>query len=92
MDEARWKGVALDGIATIAPYGYSALDPKSMEERGIRQSRRKPKFPYVSFRALRLGWREIRIFVLELRCRFEFRDVVLHFVSLIASSEDACGQ
>ena len=51
VDEARWRGVALDGIATIAPYGYSALDPKSMEERGIRQSRRKPKFPYVSFHA-----------------------------------------
>ena len=49
VDEARWRGVALDGIATSAPYGYSALDPKSMEERGIRQSRRKPKFPYVSF-------------------------------------------
>ena len=49
VDEARWRGVALDGIATSAPYDYSALDPKSMEERGIWQSRRKPKFPYVSF-------------------------------------------
>ena len=50
VDEARWRGVALDGIATSAPYGYSALDsnfPKSMEERGIRQSRREPRFPYV---------------------------------------------
>ena len=49
VDEARWKGVALDGIATSAPYGYSALDPKSMEERGIEQFRRKPKFQYVRF-------------------------------------------
>ena len=53
---ARWTKpdggeVALDGIATNTPYGYSALDPKSMEERGIRQFRRKPKFPYVSFHA-----------------------------------------
>ena len=42
---ARWtkpdgREVALDGIATNTPYGYSALDPKSMEERGIEQSRR----------------------------------------------------
>ena len=43
--------LALDGIATSAPYNYSALDPKSMEERGIEQFRRKPKFPYVSFHA-----------------------------------------
>ena len=41
--------VPLDGIAASAPCNYSALDPKSMEERGIGQSRRKPKFPYVSF-------------------------------------------
>ena len=49
VDEARRRGVVLDGIATSTPYDYSALDPKSMEERGIGQSRRKPKFPYVSF-------------------------------------------
>ena len=41
--------LALDGIATSAPYIYSALDPKSMEERGIEQFRRKPKFQYVRF-------------------------------------------
>ena len=29
--------LALDGIATSAPYNYSTLDPKSMEERGIGQ-------------------------------------------------------
>ena len=41
--------LALDGIATSAPYIYSALDPKSMEERGVEQFRRKPKFQYVRF-------------------------------------------
>ena len=41
--------LALDGIATSAPYMYSALDPKSMEERGVEQFRRKPKFQYVRF-------------------------------------------
>ena len=41
--------LALDGIATSAPYNYSALDPKSMEERGVEQFRRKPKFQYVRF-------------------------------------------
>ena len=51
---ARWTKpdggeVALDGIATNTPYGYSALDPKSMEERGVEQFRRKPKFQYVRF-------------------------------------------
>ena len=35
--------------ATSAPYNYSALDPKSMEERGVEQFRRKPKFQYVRF-------------------------------------------
>ena len=43
---ARWtkpdgRELALDGIATSAPYNYSALDPKPMEERGIEQFRRK---------------------------------------------------
>ena len=50
--------LALDGIATSAPYNYSALDPKSMEERGVEQFRRKPKFQYV-VREKECFWREL---------------------------------
>ena len=48
--------LALDGIATSAPYNYSALDPKSMEERGIGQFRRLASFlaRYVRGRGTRL--------------------------------------
>ena len=43
VDEVSRKGVVLDGITTSTPNSYPGLDPKSREERGMDQFRRKPK-------------------------------------------------